>query len=108
MLDYAERNDQCRSQILLDYFGETGSQPCGECDVCHSRKEEGNKNPNETGPEEKIMQGLAGGPCTLDELSVRINLGPEKFTDVLRRMIDNRRVLLSEDGILSLGNIHPG
>lgn len=24
----------CRRQALLDYFGETGSQPCGNCDNC--------------------------------------------------------------------------
>ena len=25
---------QCRRQPLLDYFGETSSQPCGNCDTC--------------------------------------------------------------------------
>lgn len=34
MLEYAEDDRFCRSQVLLGYFGETGSQPCGHCDVC--------------------------------------------------------------------------
>lgn len=34
MLEYAEDDRFCRSQVLLGYFGETDSQPCGTCDVC--------------------------------------------------------------------------
>jgi ATP-dependent DNA helicase RecQ len=25
---------RCRRQVLLEYFGETGTQPCGNCDTC--------------------------------------------------------------------------
>jgi len=41
MIDYCERNDMCRSQMLLEYFGEKNSQPCGHCDICNARKREG-------------------------------------------------------------------
>lgn len=34
MLEYAEDNRFCRSQVLLGYFGETDSCLCGKCDVC--------------------------------------------------------------------------
>ena len=37
MLEYAENDTYCRSQILLDYFGESNSAPCGKCDVCLTR-----------------------------------------------------------------------
>ncbi|WP_027455649.1 RecQ family ATP-dependent DNA helicase [Xylanibacter brevis] len=40
MINYATRGNQCRSQQLLRYFGETKSKPCGQCDVCLSH---GNK-----------------------------------------------------------------
>ncbi|WP_157249808.1 DNA helicase RecQ [Nonomuraea typhae] len=29
----------CRRVMLLDYFGEKGTGPCGNCDTCHSRPE---------------------------------------------------------------------
>ncbi len=35
LLGYAETTG-CRRQRLLDYFGETGSAPCGNCDNCLS------------------------------------------------------------------------
>ena len=34
MLEYASQTQFCRSQLLLSYFGETDSEPCGQCDVC--------------------------------------------------------------------------
>lgn len=34
MLNYAEQSEVCRATLLLDYFGEKDSPPCGQCDVC--------------------------------------------------------------------------
>jgi ATP-dependent DNA helicase RecQ len=36
VINYATNSTKCRSQILLEYFGETDSAPCGNCDVCKS------------------------------------------------------------------------
>jgi len=34
VLHFVENTQTCRSQLLLAYFGETKSTPCGNCDVC--------------------------------------------------------------------------
>ncbi len=34
MLEYAETTNQCRSRMLLRYFGEETTHECGQCDVC--------------------------------------------------------------------------
>ena len=39
VLDYAQNDLHCRSQILLSYFGEKSAAPCGKCDVCLKNKE---------------------------------------------------------------------
>jgi ATP-dependent DNA helicase RecQ len=34
VLHFVENTQTCRSQLLLAYFGETKSEPCGNCDIC--------------------------------------------------------------------------
>lgn len=34
MSDYVNRQTGCRSCMLLEYFGEKKSEPCGNCDIC--------------------------------------------------------------------------
>ena len=38
LISFILNNEVCRSQQLLDYFGEQNTDPCGICDVCLSRK----------------------------------------------------------------------
>ena len=37
MVEYADNQLYCRSQLLLSYFGETDAATCGTCDVCRSK-----------------------------------------------------------------------
>ena len=36
MVEYAENQHYCRSQVMLSYFGEDDANLCGTCDVCRS------------------------------------------------------------------------
>jgi ATP-dependent DNA helicase RecQ len=40
MVEYADNQLYCRSQLLLSYFGETNAATCGCCDVCRSKARE--------------------------------------------------------------------
>jgi ATP-dependent DNA helicase RecQ len=40
MVEYADNQLYCRSQLLLSYFGETDAATCGCCDVCRSKARE--------------------------------------------------------------------
>lgn len=66
MIDYAYNVDSCRVSRMLEYFGETGSHPCGTCDVClsvkkrtHSKTEQRTSMENLT---EQIMKYVSERP----------------------------------------------
>ena len=40
MVSFVQGREECRSQTLLRYFGQTDSAPCGNCDVCRAAKQE--------------------------------------------------------------------
>ncbi|MBQ8937714.1 MAG: RecQ family ATP-dependent DNA helicase [Bacteroidaceae bacterium] len=40
VVDYVRTTDRCRSRMLLEYFGETSTADCGQCDVCLNRHRE--------------------------------------------------------------------
>lgn len=38
MVEYADNQQYCRSQVLLSYFGEDDADTCGSCDVCRAKR----------------------------------------------------------------------
>ncbi len=44
MIDYVEREDACRSRILLTYFDERKTKNCGICDFCLQKNKTGLTN----------------------------------------------------------------
>ena len=58
MIGSVTREDECRSVLLWEYFGEKGGKKCGKCDVCIS--ERNRKRPQRRMMREEIMQFVSG------------------------------------------------
>ena len=98
MIEYAESNGTCRSEMLLRYFGEEIDHPCGHCDVClQSRKKETCQNQQEN-IKERIMAVLSDGEWhTFQE--IHTNLSREEVAEVLS-------LLVQEEYIEQAGNTY--
>ncbi len=108
MLRYAETEDTCRSQLLLEYFGETDSPPCGECDFCRDKNEAGKKKEDPAGLQKKIVTALESGPLALEELSDRLDTNKESLTNAVQWLLDIDMISLTDDGLLAKKIKKPG
>jgi ATP-dependent DNA helicase RecQ len=102
MLHYASSLETCRSQLLLKYFGEEGSEACGLCDACRRKKEKELQEEEVDLIREEIKGILALEPIRPDDLLNRLAFSREKVIQVLQWMLDNGLAAYTGDQKLML------
>ena len=99
VINYAVGDDKCRSRLLLEYFGEKGSDDCCRCDVCVQRRAAG-KPPQMPGKEEAVMQLLSDGKShSLDELAA-LGLTDNERKALLRALCDEEKIRIVDGKIM--------
>lgn len=99
MVKYASQHNKCRSQVLLNYFGEKDAYRCGQCDVCQKRNElDISKYEFDLIIEDikKMLLTKAESLQTMvDRHAPRFN--EEKILKVIRWLLDNEKIVYNED-----------
>ena len=97
VLHYAGSAIKCRSQLLLAYFGETNTQPCGQCDVCLARKKGSINSQDFEGIKARIRELLTTEPLSLDALVKAINADSDEGPlEVIRWLTDEGALRTNE------------
>ena len=99
MIDYVQEEEICRSSYLLEYFGQSESEPCGTCDICRNNASSRKKNLAVSVKE--FILNEKSGRYTLSDVSARYGSPEEACSDNwilhLRRLIDEGEVPPPED-----------
>ena len=90
MIHYASSGHKCRSQSLLQYFGEKESVRCGKCDVCRERNELNLSKYEFDTISEQIKKVLLE-PCFYEELLKQIEGKPDAVVKVVRWLLENEK-----------------
>jgi len=88
MFQYAETDNKCRSSMLLHYFGEERAVPCGRCDYCRKKDEQGMSRAEARQIRERLMQIAGEGPILMDTLIDKSQVSQEKALKVVRQLLD--------------------
>ncbi len=99
VIHYAGDTDTCRSQILMNYFGEDDAAPCGTCDVCQNvdRLEISTFEFKDIG---KRIQQILAKPCKLEDLIFQLKGDNAKMRKILKWYLDNQKIIYRIDGLL--------
>lgn len=103
VIHYASTTSECRSQMLLSYFGENKAERCGMCDVCLSKNQLGMSKFEFDIISGKIREAL-NTPKRAEEILFPAGNEEEKFRLVLRWLIDNDTIVTRIDNLLEWKN----
>ncbi len=96
VIHYASSGHKCRSQLLLQYFGEGESVRCGKCDVCLARNELNVSKYEFDNVSEQIKRALFE-PCFYEELLTKIEGNPENAIKIVRWLLENEKIVYRVD-----------
>ena len=100
VLDYAQDENICRSQMLLTYFGEKNTEPCGKCDICLKKKESMLSDTDFEEIRQAVKAALAIESLSVNALVKKVSHKEFKVIQVVRFMIDQG--LIEEDKMMKL------
>lgn len=101
---FAFSDDQCRSQIMLEYFGENNSMECGICDVCRERLRKE--------PPAELIEQLSDHIATLiknagqlgtEEILAGFPTRRKLVVEILRQMADEGKLRVCGDRVMHIG-----
>jgi len=100
MIDYVQRTDHCRMQLVQEYFDEETFLECGICDVCLAKKKKENLVALKD-YKDQVFYLLSQKPMTPEQLEDAVSPGErELFIEVLREMVDANEIRYDEFWVL--------
>lgn len=93
IINYANSTHKCRSQLLLEYFGEKNSKRCGKCDVCIKRNKINLSELEFDIVVKQIKPFLKINSYTVEEITNKVkNINEDKIIKVLQWLLDNDKI----------------
>ena len=99
IIAYATRNDECRSILLLRYFGEKSSSECGQCDVCRADDIKREKKAQLKIVDSEVRKILSEGDLHYEQLVRLSGCDRADVSLVVRDMRDMFELNIDENGV---------
>ena len=102
MISYVKETGECRSRMLIDYFGQQSESDCGICDVCLKNKNLGGGKLRRSEVQEHIIKMLEDAEGKMELTAIETTAADQYsfYLSVLREMIDNKTITVKENKII--------
>ena len=85
--------DECRSSVILRYFGEKNTNNCGICDIC---VENNDLSVRIKQLQTMITKELINGALSIDDLSQELNSNKQMILKSIQLLLDEKEIILNE------------
>lgn len=102
MTEYADSETNCRSRMLLRYFGEANRHNCGQCDICLQKHASGLNRGEFEEISDQITEAVSQGPLDICELTTKLGIQKEKAMQALSYLL-SEEAISQRDGKLFIG-----
>ena len=99
VIDYGSSKTQCRSRMLLQYFGEKNVKDCGKCDVCIDKKQQDMSSSDMNKLVQTVLNQLNGKEMTLDEIIIATDYPEKRLIEAIRFLSDNKQIIIVDNKI---------
>lgn len=100
MISYVEQTRRCRTQLILEYFGEITDDVCGVCDYCVKKKKEG--QPNDPAVRQQLLALLSQYPQTPAEIARSMKTPEDELIALLDQLLDQGILKYTPQGQIEL------
>ncbi|WP_034256872.1 RecQ family ATP-dependent DNA helicase [Adhaeribacter aquaticus] len=101
VLHYVNSTNRCRTQLLLEYFGELSDEPCRICDYCLKKRKAQRHQEIQENLQHQIRETLKSGNLHPKELALQLaTKDAEIIYSVLTQLLDAGQVQYEPDGKL--------
>lgn len=99
VINYIKKDDSCKNQLILNYFGETNTSNCGICSYCISKKE---KKESKTTLSKKILSLLKNEDLSSREIQIKMNNHSDDVIFAIQELLENENILIKANNKYSL------
>lgn len=102
---YVETSNRCRTQLLLEYFGETTDTRCRICDHCLAERKKAREHGEQDKLRQEVLQLVKAQPYLPKDLVRQFEpKHAETVTGLIRELVDVGRLMYQESGKLEVRN----
>lgn len=99
IVNYVATADKCRSSLLLEYFGEKDTAPCGRCDVCVAAHRSTVSDESHASGIAAVEALLADGRLHPLEEFDKLSLSRPALSKLLRHLCDEEKIIVESGGV---------
>jgi ATP-dependent DNA helicase RecQ len=96
IIHFINSTKECRSAIILKYFGETNPLDCGMCDICIENKDDSERIKK---LQKLILIELEKTDCTIESLGLTLGSNKKMLLKATQLLIDEKKIKLNDKNL---------